>query len=109
MLSIVDATGSPKFDVLKLPFTIGRGSAQDYVVPDACQGVSREHLVIESIDGAGAVTLNMAVRRNGTFAGTQRCPSVSSGASTRKIILGEKWTSAPPVRVSVAGRVEHSA
>ena len=36
--------------MLSVPFTIGRGTAQDYVVPDANQGVSREHLVIESID-----------------------------------------------------------
>jgi predicted component of type VI protein secretion system len=64
----------PENDVLKLPFTIGRGSAQNYVVPDANQGVSREHLVIESIDRAGAVTLNRAVARNGTFAGNQALP-----------------------------------
>src|SRR6185436_6210066 len=74
VLSIVDATGSPRHDVLKLPFTIGRGTAQDYVVPDANQGVSREHLVIESIDRAGAVALNRAVARNGTFAGNQPLP-----------------------------------
>jgi pSer/pThr/pTyr-binding forkhead associated (FHA) protein len=54
VLAIADATGSPIRDVLKLPFTIGRGSAQDYVVPDANQGVSREHLVIEEINRSGA-------------------------------------------------------
>ncbi len=101
VLAVVDATGSPKLDVLKLPFTIGRGSAQDYVVPDACQGVSREHLVIEKIDSAGAVTLNRAVRRNGTFAGNQALPERFVWRFGQEIILGEKWTSAPVVRVSL--------
>ncbi len=101
VLAIVDATGSPKNDVLKLPFTIGRGSAQDYVVPDANQGVSREHLVIESIDRAGAVTLNRAVARNGTFAGSQALPERFVWRFGQEIVLGEKWTNAPGVRISL--------
>jgi len=108
VLAIVDATGSPKLDVLKLPFTIGRGSAQDYVVPDACQGVSREHLVIEAINSFGAVTLNRAVRRNGTFDGSQALPERFVWRFGQEIVLGEKWTSAPVVRVSL-WHVEHSA
>lgn len=101
VLAIVDATGSPKNDVLKLPFTIGRGSAQDYVVPDANQGVSREHLVIESIDRAGAVTVNRAVARNGTFAGSQALPERFIWRFGQEIVLGEKWTNAPVVRISL--------
>jgi hypothetical protein len=101
VLAIVDATGSPKNDVLKLPFTIGRGSAQDYVVPDANQGVSREHLVIESIDRAGAVTVNRAVARNGTFAGSQAMPERFIWRFGQEIVLGEKWTNAPVVRISL--------
>ena len=101
VLAIVDATGSPKNDVLKLPFTIGRGSAQNYVVPDANQGVSREHLVIESIDRAGAVTLNRAVARNGTFAGNQALPERFVWRFGQEIVLGEKWTNAPVVRISL--------
>ena len=99
VLAIFDATGSPKYDVLKLPFTIGRGSAQDYVVPDANQGVSREHLVIESIDHAGAVTLNRAVTRNGSFAGSRALPERFVWRFGQEIALGEKWTNAPVVRI----------
>jgi len=101
VLVIVDATGSPRRDVLKLPFTIGRGSAQDYVVPDANQGVSREHLVIESIDRSGAVALNRAVARNGTHARNQPLPERFVWRFGEEIVLGEKWTSAPAVRIAL--------
>jgi hypothetical protein len=101
VLTIVDATGSPRHDVLKLPFTIGRGSAQDYVVPDANQGVSREHLVIESIDRAGAVALNRAVARNGTFAGNRALPERFVWRFGEEIVLGEKWANAPVVRIAL--------
>jgi pSer/pThr/pTyr-binding forkhead associated (FHA) protein len=107
MLAIVDATGSPKHDVLKLPFTIGRGSAQDYIVPDANQGVSREHLVIESIDRTGAVAVNRAVARNGTFAGNQALPERFVWRFGQEIVLGEKWANAPAVRISLR-QVERS-
>lgn len=101
VLVIVDASGSPRRDVLKLPFTIGRGSAQDYVVPDANQGVSREHLVIESIDRSGAVALNRAVARNGTHARNQALPERFVWRFGEEIVLGEKWTSAPAVRIAL--------
>ncbi len=101
VLAILDATGSPKRDVLKLPYSIGRGSAQDYVVPDANQGVSREHLVIEEIDRSGAVTLNRAVGRNGTFAGNQALPERFLWRFGEEIALGEKWAGAPVVRLSL--------
>jgi hypothetical protein len=71
------------------------------VVPDANQGVSREHLVIESIDRAGAVTVNRAVARNGTFAGTQALPERFVWRFGQEIVLGEKWTNAPVVRISL--------
>ena len=101
VLAIVDASGTPKRDVLKLPFTIGRGSAQDYVVPDANQGVSREHLVIEEITEAGAVTLNRAVGKNGTSAGNQALPERFVWRFGQELVLGEKWTGTPAVRVSL--------
>ncbi len=101
VLAIVDATGSSRCDVLKLPFTIGRGSAQDYVVPDANQGVSREHLVIEEINRSGAVTLNRAVDKNGTFGGNQPLPARFVWRFGEEIVLGEKWTDAPMVRMSL--------
>jgi pSer/pThr/pTyr-binding forkhead associated (FHA) protein len=101
VLVIADATGSPRRDVLELPFTIGRGSAQHYVVPDANQGVSREHLVIEAIDASGALTLNRAVARNGTSAANEALPERFVWRFGQEIVLGEKWASAPVVRVSL--------
>ena len=107
VLAIVDASGSARCDVLKLPYTIGRGSAQDYVVPEANRGVSREHLVIEEITRAGAVTRNRAAEKNGTFAGNQALPERFVWGFGQEIVLGEKWTSAPVVRISLR-RVEQT-
>jgi hypothetical protein len=107
MLAIVDASGSPRRDVLKLPFTIGRGSAQDCVIPDANRGVSREHLVIEEFNRAGAVTRNRAVGKNGTFAGKEALPERFVWGFGQEIVLGEKWTNAPAVRISLR-RVEQT-
>jgi FHA domain len=108
VLAIVDASGSPRRDVLKLPFTIGRGSAQDYVVPDANQGVSREHLVIEELNRSGAVTLNRAVDKNGTFAASQALPERFVWRFGQEIVLGDKWKSAPAVRIALR-QVEQKA
>ncbi|MEO6624687.1 MAG: FHA domain-containing protein [Burkholderiaceae bacterium] len=99
VLAIVDAGGNSQRDVFKLPFTIGRGSAQDYVVPDANQGVSREHMVIEAIDNSGAVICNRAMARNGTFSGGQALPERFIWRFGEEILLGEKWTGAPVVRM----------
>ncbi len=101
VLSVVDASGSPRKDVLQVPFTIGRGSAQDYVVPDANQGVSREHLVIEAIDAAGAHILNRAVGRNGTTAANEALPERFVWRFGQEIVLGEKWANSPAVRLSL--------
>ena len=101
VLAIVDASGSPRRDVLTLPFTIGRGSAQDYVVPDTNRGVSREHLVIEEINRSGAVTRNIAAGKNGTFTGNQALPERFVWCFGQEIVLGGKWTGAPAVRVSL--------
>jgi predicted component of type VI protein secretion system len=84
-------------DVITLPFTIGRGSSQDYVVPDANEGVSREHLVIEEINPSGAVTVNRAVSRNGTFSGNKSLPERFTWRFGQEIVLGERWADAPPV------------
>lgn len=101
VLAIVDATGNAVRDVLALPFAIGRGSSQDYVVPDANQGVSREHLVLEEIDVSGAIVSNPALERNGTFAGGQALPGRFTWRFGEEIVLGERWTNAPAVRISL--------
>lgn len=101
VLDIVDATGTPKRDVLRIPFSIGRGSAQDYVVPDANEGVSREHLILETIDQNGALTRNLAAGKNGTFAGHLPLPEKFVWRFGEEIVLAEKWTGAPVVRLSL--------
>ena len=63
--------------------------------------MSREHLVIEEINCSGAVTLNGAVTKNGTFAGNQALPGRFVWRFGQEIVLGEKWTSAPVVRMSL--------
>jgi pSer/pThr/pTyr-binding forkhead associated (FHA) protein len=105
VLAIVDATGTPKRDVLKTPYSIGRGSAQDYVVPDANEGVSREHLLIESVDRDGAIIRNLALGKNGTYAAHQSLPERFTWRFGEEIVLAEKWTSAPAVRMTLR-RVE---
>jgi len=70
-------------------------------VPDANLGVSREHLLIESIGRSGAVTLNRAVARNGTFAGNQALPERFVWRFGQEIVLGERWTNAPVVRIAL--------
>ena len=101
VLAIADATGSPLRDLITLPFTIGRGSSQDYVVPDANEGVSREHLVIEEITPLGAVTSNRAVSRNGTYCGNQALPERFVWRFGQEIVLGERWADAPPVSITL--------
>jgi pSer/pThr/pTyr-binding forkhead associated (FHA) protein len=101
VLAVADAAGESRRDVQRLPYTVGRGSAQDYVVPKANLGVSREHLVIESVDATGATVLNRAVHRNGTFAGGQAQPERFTWAFGVELLLGEKWSDAPPVRLSL--------
>jgi pSer/pThr/pTyr-binding forkhead associated (FHA) protein len=105
VLAIVDATGTPKRDVLKTPYSIGRGSAQDYVVPDANEGVSREHLLIESVDRDGAIIRNLAIGKNGTYAAHQSLPERFTWRFGEEIVLAEIWTSAPAVHMTLR-RVE---
>jgi pSer/pThr/pTyr-binding forkhead associated (FHA) protein len=106
VIAILDATGNPKRDILRLPYSVGRGSAQDYVVPDANAGVSREHLLIETIDERGAATVNLAIGKNGSFADGQALPERFTWRYGQEIVLAEKWSSAPVVRL-VLRRVEH--
>lgn len=105
VIAIVDASGNPKRDVLKLPFSIGRGSAQDYVVPEANEGVSREHLLIGHIDQKGATVNNLAADKNGSFAEGQALPEQFVWRFGQEIVLAERWAGAPVVRLCLR-RVE---
>jgi hypothetical protein len=88
-LGTASSTPAAAGDVLKLPFTIGRGSLAGLRRADANQGVSREHLVIESIDDAGqwrsTARWSAHLRRQPAAA-----RSASSGALVREIVLGEE-------------------
>jgi len=99
VLAITDATGTAHKVICELPFTIGRGSDQDYVVPDENAGVSREHLVIEKITEAGAIATNKGVDRNGTFAADQALPQQFEWQFDQEIVLARKWTRASPAHV----------
>jgi pSer/pThr/pTyr-binding forkhead associated (FHA) protein len=101
VLAVTDATGTAHKVVCELPFTIGRGSDQDYVVADENAGVSREHLVIEKITDAGAMTTNKGVDRNGTFAGEAALPEQFEWRFDQEIVLASKWTRAAPARVKL--------
>ena len=101
VLAIADATGTPLRDVITLPFTIGRGSSQDYVVPDSNQGVSREHLVIEEINPQGAFTQNRGASRNGTYSANQPLSERFVWRFGQEIVLGERWADAPPVSITL--------
>ena len=70
-------------------------------MPYATQGVYREHLVIESIDRTGAVAVNRAVSRNGTYTGTEELPERFVWRFGEEIVLGERWTNAPVVRIAL--------
>lgn len=98
-LAITDATGTAHKVICELPFRIGRGSDQDYVVPDENAGVSREHLVIEKITEAGAIATNKGVDRNGTFAADQALPQQFEWRFDQEIVLAPKWTRASPAHV----------
>jgi pSer/pThr/pTyr-binding forkhead associated (FHA) protein len=101
VLAVTDATGTAHKVICALPFTIGRGSDQDYVVPDENAGVSREHLVIEKITEAGAMTTNKGVDRNGTFSGEAALPQQFEWQFDQEIVLASKWTRAAPARVKL--------
>lgn len=58
MLAVQDAHGSRTLAVTRLPYVIGRDEAADCRIPEENAGVSRQHLVIVSIDAMGAQLTN---------------------------------------------------
>ena len=99
VLAITDATGTAHKVICELPFRIGRGSDQGYVVPDENAGVSREHLVIDKITESGAIATNKGVDRNGTFAADQALPQQFEWRFDQELVLARKWTRASPAHV----------
>lgn len=101
VLSIQDATGNPRRDVLELPFSIGRSADRDYVTPPAHAGVSGHHLVIEAIHEEGADVFNMAHAKNSTA-----LEGILQGERflwpfDQTISLAPKWKHAEPVLITL--------
>ncbi len=99
VLSAQDATGNPHIDVLRLPFSIGRGAGSGYVTPPAHAGVSGLHLVIESFNDQGAEVLNEANAKNGTALGGVLQGERFFWPFGEEITLAPKWKNAPPVSI----------
>jgi pSer/pThr/pTyr-binding forkhead associated (FHA) protein len=91
--------GQSQIRILTVPFTIGRASDQDYVVPGVNEGVSREHLVIKDITETGALTVNKAVKRNGTYAHDLSLPEEFEWRFDQEIVLARKSKNAPAVHL----------
>ena len=102
VLSAQDATGNPHIDVLRLPFSIGRGAKYGYSIPPAHSGVSgtsRPHLIIEAINNHGAEVLNEAHAKNGTALGGVLQGERFHWPFGEEITLAPKWKNAPPVSI----------
>jgi len=69
--------------------------------PSASNGRSPTAITRRRKGRAGAVAINRAAARNGTFAGTEELPERFTWRFGEEIVLGEKWTSAPVVRIAL--------
>jgi hypothetical protein len=104
LLSILDAGGSRQLDVTRLPFRIGRGRGQDYVIPDGNAGASREHLVILEMDERGAkVSHPAATKLGGRWGDGGKEPLAAEFRWPwgREILLAPDYPKAPPVRLTL--------
>jgi pSer/pThr/pTyr-binding forkhead associated (FHA) protein len=99
-LAFIQVRNSPsRIRILEMPFTIGRASDQDYIVPEVNEGVSREHLVIREMTEAGALTVNKAVAKNGTYAHDLVLPDEFEWRFDQEIVLARNSKTAPPVHL----------
>jgi pSer/pThr/pTyr-binding forkhead associated (FHA) protein len=92
------ATGT-QIRILKVPFTIGRASDQDYIVAEANEGVSREHLIIREVTETGALAINNAINKNGTYTKGVALPHEFEWRFDQEIVLARKSRSAPPLHL----------
>ena len=99
VLAIKDAHGSRTVPVTRLPYVIGRSELADYRVPEDNTGVSRDHLVIQAIDAAGAHIDNNAVGKWGTEVGDTEQPAQFTLAWGRQVTLASRFAKAPAVTV----------
>lgn len=101
MLAIQDAHGSHTVAVTRLPFVIGRDAAADCRLPEANEGVSRTHLVIQAIDTTGARIQNSALGKWGTEVNGLEQPQEFALAWGQKITLAGKYTKTQSVTVQL--------
>jgi pSer/pThr/pTyr-binding forkhead associated (FHA) protein len=92
-------TTGTQIRILKVPFTIGRGSDQDYIVAEANEGVSREHLIIREVTETGALTINKAINKNGTYAKGVALPQEFEWRFDHEIVLARQSRRAPPLHL----------
>jgi pSer/pThr/pTyr-binding forkhead associated (FHA) protein len=99
VLAIKDAHGSRTVAVTRLPYEIGRSESADCRVPEANAGVSRDHLVIQALDAAGAHIDNNAVGKWGTEIGETEQPARFTLPWGRQVTLASRFAKAPAVTV----------
>ncbi len=99
VLAVKDAHGSRTVPVTRLPYVIGRGEQADCRVPEVNAGVSRDHLVIQAVDGAGARVVNKAVGKWGTEVDGAEQPARFTLAWGQQVTLAGRFVKAPCVTV----------
>ena len=99
VLAIKDAHGSRTVPVTRLPYVIGRSELADCRVPEDNAGVSRDHLVIQAIDAAGARIDNNAVGKWGTEVDDAEQPAQFTLPWGRQVTLASRFAKAPTVTV----------
>lgn len=99
VLAIKDAHGSRTVPVTRLPYVIGRSEQADCRVPEDNAGVSRDHLVIQAIDSAGARIANNAVGKWGTEVDDAEQPAQFTLPWGRQVTLAGRFARAPAVTV----------
>lgn len=101
MLAIQDAHGSHTVAVTRLPFVIGRDAAADCRLPEANEGVSRTHLIIQAIDTTGACLQNSALGKWGTEVSGVEQPQEFALAWGKQITLAGRYTKTQPVTLQL--------
>jgi pSer/pThr/pTyr-binding forkhead associated (FHA) protein len=101
MLGIQDAFGSHTIAVTKLPFAIGRDTSADCRLPEENEGVSRTHLIVQTIDAAGARIQNSAIGKWGTeVSGVEQMAEFTLPWG-KLVKLAGKYTKTSPVTVQL--------
>lgn len=101
LLAIKDAHGSRTVPVTRLPYVVGRGEQADCRIPEDNAGVSREHLVLRALTGAGAQLDNNAAGKWGTLVDGVEQPARFTLGWGRQATLASRFENAPAVTVQL--------